>query len=83
MKSYDDSKPNKYIMYLDVNNLYSWAMSHYHSYSEFKWLNQTDIDEFDVNLIVDLEYPDELRELHNDYLLAPEKLEISHDILSK
>ena len=58
-------------------------MSHYHSYSEFKWLNQTDIDEFDVNLIVNLEYPDELHELHNDYPLAPKKLEISHDILSK
>ena len=28
---------------------------------------------------VDLEYPDEL---HNDYLLAPEKLLISYEILS-
>ena len=42
---------------------------------------------FDVNSIikdspigfileVDLEFPDELHELHNDYPLAPEKLEI-------
>ena len=42
---------------------------------------------FDVNSIikdspigfileVDLEFPDELHELHNDYSLAPEKLEI-------
>ena len=34
-------------------------------------------------LEVDLEYPDELHELHNDYLLAPEKREISDDILTK
>ena len=32
---------------------------------------------------VDLEYPDELHELHNDYPLAPEKLAVSSDILSK
>ena len=28
------------------------------------------------------EYPDELHELHNDYTLTPEKLEISHNMLS-
>ena len=35
-------------------------------------------------LEVDLEYPaDELYELHNDYPLAPEKLVVINDILSK
>ena len=34
-------------------------------------------------LEVDLKYPDELHKLHNDYPLAPEKLAISSDILSK
>ena len=33
-------------------------------------------------LEVDREYPDELHELHNDYPLALEKLEISHNMLS-
>ena len=33
-------------------------------------------------LEVDLEYPKELRELHNDYLLAPEKIEIKREMLS-
>ena len=31
---------------------------------------------------VNLKYPDELHKLHNDYLLAPEKLAISSDMLS-
>ena len=34
-------------------------------------------------LEVDLKYPDELHELHNDYPLAPEKLAVSSDMLSK
>ena len=34
-------------------------------------------------LEVDLEYPDKLHDFHNDYSLAPEKLEISNDMLSK
>ena len=67
-------------------------MSEYLPYGEFEWLEN--VDEFDVNSInekseigyfleVDLEYPDELHELHNDYPLAPEKLAVSSDILSK
>ena len=34
-------------------------------------------------LEVDLEYPDKLHELQNDYPLAPEKLVVSSDMLSK
>ena len=67
-------------------------MRQYLLYSQFKWLNQKEIDNFDVNSIgenipmryileVGLEYLDELLELHNDYLLASVKLENSHNIL--
>ena len=31
---------------------------------------------------VDLEYPDELHELHIDYPVAPEKISVSSDMLS-
>ena len=93
MQSYGINKPSKFIMHLDANHSYGWAMSQYLLYGGFKWLNQKEIDKFDVNLIecncvdgyileVDLEYSDELYELHNDYPLAPEKLKINHDMLS-
>ena len=92
MNDYDPEKPSTFITYLDMNNLYGWAMSEYLPYGEFEWLEN--IDEFDINSIseksdtgyfleVDLEYPDELHELHNDYPLAPEKLAIPSDMLSK
>ena len=67
-------------------------MSEFLPYGGFKWLKN--VDEFDVMSIsekcligyflkVHLEYPDELHELHNDYPLAPEKLAVSSDMLSK
>ena len=33
-------------------------------------------------LEIDLEYPEKLHELHNNYPLAPEKLTVSNDMLS-
>ena len=50
MQSYDVNKL-KFIMYIDVNNIYSWKMSQYLSYGGFKWLNQKEIDKFGVNSI--------------------------------
>ena len=75
-----------------MNNLYGWAMSEYLPYEGFEWLKN--VDEFNVMSIsekspigyfleVDLKYPDELHELHKDYPLAPEKLAVSSDMLSK
>ena len=36
MQFYDDKKPSKFIMYLDENNLYCWAISQYLPYRGFK-----------------------------------------------
>ena len=49
MKNYDPTKPSKYVSYLDMNNLYGWAMSSYLLYGEFKWLKN--LDNFDLNSI--------------------------------
>ena len=35
---YDKNKPEKYIKYLDMNNLYGDAMSQYLPYGAFKWV---------------------------------------------
>ena len=40
MKSSDNSKPSKYITYLDANTLHGWEMSQYLPYSKCKWLNK-------------------------------------------
>ena len=83
-----------YITYLDANNLYGQAMSQYLRYTVFKWLNQKEISDFCLNSIsengsigyifeVDLEHLREMHDLHNDYPLAPEKLEISQNMLRK
>ena len=91
MKNYDPTKLSKYIKYLDKNNLYGWTMSDQPPYGGFKWLRN--VDKFDVNSVsenssieyileVDLQYPDELHVLHNDYPLTPEKIAIPFDILS-
>ena len=96
MKDFDPTKPLKHISYLGMNNLYGWEMSGYLPYDRFKGLKN--IYNFDVNSIsectfieksqighileVDLEYPDELHVLHNDYPVAPEKLAIPYDIMT-
>ena len=66
-------------------------MSKFLQTSGFK---QVDPKEFDLNkctsnsskgcvLEVDLEYPKEFRKLHNDYPLAPYKIEIKREMLSE
>ena len=80
-------------MYLDANNLYRWAMSQFLPTGNFKWLSEKQIDKINVAkykkvskkgliLEVDLEYPKELHDLHNDYSLAAEKIKVSKDMLS-
>ena len=80
-------------MYLDANNLYGYAMSQYLPTGGFKWLTEKQIDKIMKKTIlldnkkgyileVDLKYPEELHELHNDYPLAAEKMKVTKDMLS-
>ena len=93
MKTYNEKLPSKYIMYLDANNLYGWAMSQYLPTGKFKWLSQnkikkTNLDKYTDNsdkgliLEVDLEYPQDLHNLHNDFPLGPEKIKVDKNMLS-
>ena len=94
MKDYNNKKPSKYIMYLDANNLYGWAMSQYLPTGGFRWMKQKKIDNLDLGkyqennkkgliLEVDLKYPKKLHDLHNDYPLGPEKVKVTKDMLSE
>ena len=49
VKNYDPKKTSKFITYVDINNLYEWAMSSYLPYGRFKWLKN--VDGFDINSI--------------------------------
>ena len=45
MKEYDEKASSKYIMYLDANNLYGWAMSQYLPTGGFRWMTEKQIIE--------------------------------------
>ena len=94
LKKFDERLPSKYIMYLDANNLYGWAMSQYLPTGGFRWMTEKEIDKIDLAkykdncrkgliLEVDLEYPKKLHDLHNDYSLAPEKIKVAKNMLSE
>ena len=93
MREYNDKEQSKYIMYLDANNLYGWAMSQYLPTGGFKWLTEKQINKINLAdykddskkgliLEVDLEYPEELHDIHNDYPLGPGKVKVTDNMLS-
>ena len=53
MKNYDPKKPSKYVLHLDMNNLYHWAISSYLPYGGFKWLKN---DGFILNILMNYTY---------------------------
>ena len=94
MSKYDENKPSKYVMYLDANNLYGWAMSQYLPTGGFKWLTEKQINKINLAqynedsnkgllIEVDLEYPKDLHDLHNDYPLAAERVCVNNNMLSE
>ena len=77
---FDTNKPSKYIQYLDANNLYGWAMSKTLPTHDFKWMKVSELETLEKHpciLEVDLEYPRSLHDLHSDYPLAPEQIEVN------
>ena len=89
-KGFNKNKPSKYLIYLDANNLYGCAMSEKLPTHGFKWLTVGEIEKIYENrhnlnkmpciLEVDLEYPENLHDLHNDYPLCPEKVKCKNEV---
>ena len=42
METYNEEDESKFLMYLDANNLYGWAMSQPLPNGEFKWVEDVD-----------------------------------------
>ena len=81
-KAYDPKKPSVYIIYLDANNLYGWAMSqaladgdiHWipkEDFAKINWLEVPDDGEKGYFVECDLSVPKELHDKFNGYPLAP------------
>ena len=79
LSDYDEDQMSVYIPYLDANNLYGWAMTHKLPVKDFRWVSEDELKNWESKpcvLEVDLEYPKELHDFHNEYPLAPERLQI-------
>ena len=91
-EAFDSNKPSSFITYLDANNLYGWAMSKPLPTKGFKWMREDELNNWKsitsqegvgCILEVDLEYPKELHDLHNDYPLAPESVKLEGSAVPK
>ena len=94
--NYDPEKPTTFLVYLDANNLYGFALSQKLPTGDFIWYpenqfekwTEKDILDFDTDgefgeiLEVDIHIPSELHDCFNDYPPAPERLEIDDSMWS-
>ena len=87
MKDYDKNNEVSNLKYLDVNNLYSWAMLQKFPVNSFEWIEYT--SQFNEDFIknhnqendgyffeVDVQYPEKLHDLHIDLPFLPERIKI-------
>ena len=83
MKNFDEKQTSRFLVYLDANNLYGWAMSQPLPVGKFAWMSEEELKNWKnfvetegrgCILEVDLIYPEELHDSHNDFPLAPEIL---------
>lgn len=86
LPNYDPHEDTSYLMYLDANNLYGYAMSQPLPMGEFQWI--TNLNEIDEHWIADIEdngdygyifeadvdYPQILHDLHSDFPFLPESV---------
>ena len=82
---FDAKSESSYLQYLDANNLYGWAMSQPLPAGGFRWvsINRNEMYELSAHenkgylLEVDVSYPQELHNEHNDLPFMCERMEIN------
>lgn len=81
LEDYNPNEATSYLMYLDVNNLYGWAMMEALPLTNYEWCYDVDIDdilntpddsETGYILSVDVIYPKNLHDMHTDYPMCAE-----------
>ena len=91
IKNYDKNIISSYLMYLDANNLYGWAMSQKLPVNGFKWVEKSRLSKFNKIFIknndensdkgyfleVDVDYPKKLFDLHKDLPFLPERRKVN------
>ena len=88
MKNYDKNKEPSFLMHVDANNLYGWAMSKKLPVDGFKWVDDLSMfaenfikhgEEGDIGylLVVNIEYPKTLRMLHSDLPFLPDRMKVN------
>ena len=90
MKDYDENKDSSYIQYLDTNNLFGMPMFEKLPVKRFKWMddisiiNEEFVKSYDKKnskgyiLKVDVDYPNELQDLHCDLPFLPERMVVNN-----
>ena len=91
----NDLLKEKYLLYLDANNLYGWAMSQKLPTRDFKWEYNPDVQHNNKPnyyknipenrgciIECDLEYPDSCKFKTKNYPLAPEHMIVKEEMLS-
>ena len=95
-EEYDPNKSSMYILDLDANNLYGWAMSQPLPTGSFMWISDASDKEVILQRLanispsspegyifeVDLEVPRNLHDYFNEYVPAPEHYQVTKDKLS-
>ena len=89
MENYDQNKEPSFLMCVDANNLYEWAMSKKLPVDNFKWVDDLSmfakdfIKSYDEGgdigymLVVDVEYSKNLHMLHSDLPFLPDRMKVN------
>lgn len=95
LNDYDPEDVKRYLMYLDKNSLYATTMTEPLPIGDFLLLSEEEIETLFHDIMnipddahtgyvleVDLDYPAEIHDYHNDLPMAPENINITPEMLS-